>query len=166
MRRCAGLLSSLIVSRSSALRLSPRIMMAASTPTKSLSYRTSLDEGVASPLQAPTILSPIKPTSVARVAAAAPEWHDLDVAASELRPCASLATGQCFNWRPVQFGEATPDGDGAVAWVGVVGHRVVALRETPTTTLFACLADQVRTLPRAIGSQTTHAFENAKARSL
>lgn len=119
--------------------------MAASTPTKSLSYRTSLDEGVASPLQSSSISSPIKATSVARVDASAPEWHDLDVAASELRPCASLATGQCFNWRPVQF-QATPGGgdDDTMAWVGVVGQRVVALRETPATTMFACLADRVR----------------------
>jgi hypothetical protein len=35
------------------------------------------------------------------------------------------------------------DNDDTVAWVGVVGHRVVALREAPETTMFACLADKV-----------------------
>jgi len=112
--------------------------MAAST---SIKHRASLD-GAISPSELSAVVSPIKPTSVARVLGGSLDWHDLKVSEMELRPCATLATGQCFNWRPVQFHDSM-DNDDTVAWVGVVGHRVVALREAPETTMFACLADKV-----------------------
>ena len=124
----------------------------AATPTKALNAqadylgaretKTSSASKAYVPLQ-----SPIKASSVARVASSAPAtWYDLGVGPFELRPCASLATGQCFNWRPVQFASTAVNevASNEVAWVGVVGSQVLALRETPTTTMFACLADQVR----------------------
>jgi len=113
--------------------------MAATTPTK---HRATHGEGATSPLELSAVVSPIKPTTVAKVLGGTLDWHDLKVPATELRPCATLATGQCFNWRPVQFHDSI-DNDDTVAWVGVVGDRVVALRETPETTMFACLADKV-----------------------
>ncbi len=75
---------------------------------------------------------------------------------AELRVTASLATGQCFNFRPVHF-VPRGNGDGLIldepAWVGVLGRRVVALLDTHKTTLFSCLADE--SLP-----------DNSKARPL
>ena len=103
-------------------------------------------------LDTPTVASPIPTALVARTALPEPHWRDLSVPPTELRITASLATGQCFNWRPIEFAppssppsaplaaEAAPSSSPTPAWVGVLGRRVVALRETPTTTLFACLA--------------------------
>ena len=115
-------------------------------------------ESRASYLETPT--SPVPPTNIAVTSYAEPDWHDLCVSPEELRVTATIATGQCFNWRPVKFRvaqhgmarsghvgamECADVGSGAtagdIAWVGVLGKRVVAVRDTPTTTLFACLAD-------------------------
>lgn len=46
------------------------------------------------------------------------EWTDLCVPPEELRPSATLITGQCFNWR-----QASSD-----CWVGVLGRDVIAIR--------------------------------------
>jgi len=65
------------------------------------------------------------------------EWHDLNVGPNELRPEFSLTTGQCFNWRPVveiKIGE-----EKILEWTGVIGNRVISLRQTEFSTLFRCL---------------------------
>eukprot|EP00903_Cladosiphon_okamuranus_P011070 g10450.t2 len=56
-------------------------------------------------------------------------WHDLRVPAEELRPANTLKIGQCFNWRQA----------GADCWVGVLDRNVIAIRQTPSTTLFRSL---------------------------
>ncbi|CAM9302366.1 unnamed protein product, partial [Scytosiphon promiscuus] len=57
-------------------------------------------------------------------------WCDLCVPPEELRPASTLTIGQCFNWR-----QAGPD-----CWVGVLGREVIAIRQTPDTTLFRSLS--------------------------
>ncbi|KAG7365985.1 DNA glycosylase [Nitzschia inconspicua] len=77
---------------------------------------------------------------------------DLNVPPSELRPSATLTTGQCFHWQVVQsskVGEPHDNQSKVSAWgthnatefVGTVRLSetesvVVALQETPTTTLY------------------------------
>eukprot|EP00752_Nemacystus_decipiens_P009391 g8394.t1 len=56
-------------------------------------------------------------------------WHDLCVPAEELRPAHTLTIGQCFNWRQA----------GGDCWVGVLDREVIAIRQTPSTTLFRSL---------------------------
>ena len=81
------------------------------------------------------------------------DWVDLEVPAKELRPSSTLTNGQCFNWLVV---DVDPTGPGATIspqkepqsawgthdateWVGPLQHRVISIRETPTTTLFRVL---------------------------
>uniref|UniRef100_A0A6U6FTQ8 DNA-(apurinic or apyrimidinic site) lyase n=1 Tax=Odontella aurita TaxID=265563 RepID=A0A6U6FTQ8_9STRA len=90
--------------------------------------------------------------------AIAPErpWTDLRISPDELRPSATLTTGQCFNWIVVQSDRnGLPSGDdGGVAnmaqksawgthdateWVGPLRDWVFCIRETSTTTLFRVL---------------------------
>jgi N-glycosylase/DNA lyase len=58
-------------------------------------------------------------------------WHSLKVAPAELRLRATLENGQCFGWQ-------RQPGDAPV-WVGVLGRRLLALRETESDCLFRCL---------------------------
>lgn len=58
-------------------------------------------------------------------------WTDLRVPPEELRPAATLTTGQCFNWRL-----AAPD-----CWVGVLGSEVVAIRCARLKYLLVCIGD-------------------------
>lgn len=87
------------------------------------------------------------------------KWVDLQVPPSELRPSASLTTGQCFNWHVIQSDNnddnisiigtspTSPSSSqklkssawgihNAIEWVGPIGNSVVSIRETPTTTLY------------------------------
>ena len=57
-------------------------------------------------------------------------WAPLKVPAAELRLEQSLANGQCFGWR------RRADSD---VWVGVLGSRLVELRETESDTQFRCI---------------------------
>ena len=59
-------------------------------------------------------------------------WRSLAAAPCELRLHATLDNGQCFGWR-------RQPGDDAV-WVGVLGQRLVGLRETEGDCLFRCLS--------------------------
>jgi N-glycosylase/DNA lyase len=82
------------------------------------------------------------------------EWIDLEVPAQELRPSATLTTGQCFNWLVVEGSTACGAADTAALspqksawgthdakeWVGTpLKDRVISIRETATTTLFRVL---------------------------
>jgi N-glycosylase/DNA lyase len=82
------------------------------------------------------------------------EWIDLEVPAQELRPSATLTTGQCFNWLVVDdsfTGEVADTASvspqksawgthDAKEWVGApLKDRVISIRETSTTTLFRVL---------------------------
>mmetsp|Transcript_18885 Transcript_18885/g.28718 ORF Transcript_18885/g.28718 Transcript_18885/m.28718 type:complete len:196 (-) Transcript_18885:2664-3251(-) len=80
------------------------------------------------------------------------KYQDLKVAPSELRPSATLTTGQCFHWQVVDScidgitntpssAWGTHDAD---EWIGILrittGESVViAIRETPDTTLYRVL---------------------------
>jgi hypothetical protein len=117
----------------------------------------STPKSLSSPLS--SLSSPIPPQSISRLIRTEPEWTDLNVSAAELRVTSSVATGQCFNWRPVNFvsvsnvklekdslsstssSSSSTSGnlDNDLIWVGVLGNNVIALKETPTTTLFSCL---------------------------
>ena len=59
-------------------------------------------------------------------------WSALGAPPCELRLHATLDNGQCFNWR-------RQPGDDAV-WVGVLGRRLLALRECDGDCLFRCLS--------------------------
>jgi N-glycosylase/DNA lyase len=59
-------------------------------------------------------------------------WHAISAAPCELRLKATLENGQCFGWHRQPSAEPT--------WVGVLGQRLLALRETETDCLYRCLA--------------------------
>ena len=59
-------------------------------------------------------------------------WSALAVAPCELRLHATLDNGQCFGWR-------RQPGDENV-WVGVLGQKLLALRQTESDCLFRCLS--------------------------
>ena len=102
---------------------------------------------VSKPILASKQLSQINPQNT---------WIDLSVPPEELRPSATLTTGQCFNWMTVHAD--TDDGNAAVItdstthddigektsawgvhnateWLGVIDQRVISIRETSSTTL-------------------------------
>eukprot|EP00962_Isochrysis_galbana_P051716 scaffold23168_cov125-Isochrysis_galbana.AAC.3 len=58
-------------------------------------------------------------------------WYALRVPPRELRLDLTLSNGQCFGWQRSPSDEST--------WIGVVGPRVVALRQTEEDCLFRCL---------------------------
>jgi len=118
------------------------------TPTKSKSPRKS-------PARSPT--RPTFRIISSDLATIAPEndWIDLEVPAVELRPSATLTTGQAFNWMVVETEleaitntKLSPSKSAwgvhnAREWIGPLGNRVISIRETPTTTLFRVLYGQV-----------------------
>ena len=73
------------------------------------------------------------------------DFHDLGVSPSELRPSASLTTGQCFHWKALD----QPDSKSAwgthnaTDWIGNLRHEgqslVLLLRETPESTWYKVL---------------------------
>lgn len=84
------------------------------------------------------------------------KFQDLQVSPAELRPSATLTTGQCFHWSVLSqrenSSEDSTDGipisawgsHNATEWIGTLRTHfgesvVVVLRETPTTTLFRVL---------------------------
>lgn len=91
------------------------------------------------------------PQQLSQIAPDSP-WNDLKVPPHELRPSATLTTGQCFHWRAIQGDD---DDDDAIAssawgthdateWIGVLRRTeadsiVLAIRETPETTLYRVL---------------------------
>ena len=59
-------------------------------------------------------------------------WRTLAGASpAELRPAHTLLNGQCFGWRPHELRQHE--------YVGVLGQRVVAIRQTPTVTQYRAL---------------------------
>lgn len=79
------------------------------------------------------------------------DFVDLSVAANELRPSATLTTGQCFHWRAVSSSETVERKESAWGthdakeWIGTLRHgpvasSVVVIRETPSSTHYRVLA--------------------------
>ena len=79
-------------------------------------------------------------------------YIDLNIPSHELRPSATLTTGQCFHWRVVEQSSnsntlVSPSAWGrhdAIEWVGVLRltngeSLVVSIKETPHTTLYRAL---------------------------
>ena len=98
---------------------------------------------------------------------------DLNIPPSELRPSATLTTGQCFHWKAVTVGddnEARKDSAAkkesawgihdATEWVGTLrtndGESIVlVIRETPTTTVYRPLTQ----VPKGLDlSQFLHSY--------
>jgi N-glycosylase/DNA lyase len=86
---------------------------------------------------------------VAQIATSA-KYMDLRAPPDELRPSATLTTGQCFHWRTVSSSNDVPTSESAwgthdaTEWVGVLrtsaGDSItVAIKETPDTTLYRIL---------------------------
>jgi hypothetical protein len=83
----------------------------------------------------------------------APEkkYLDLHVLPCELRPSATLTTGQCFHWRVVELDDTELESPGsawgshdATEWIGILRFSkdhsvVVSLKEMPVTTLYLVL---------------------------
>ena len=76
------------------------------------------------------------------------KWCDLQVDPAELRPDFTLMMGQCFNWRPLntpKFQDTAGPGKSRdsdhICWVGVLGGRALAVRQTPISTQYALLGD-------------------------
>ena len=59
-------------------------------------------------------------------------WHALRASSHELRLASTLENGQCFGWHRQACEEPV--------WVGVLGRRLLALRETESDCLFRCLS--------------------------
>ena len=65
-------------------------------------------------------------------------WHRLMISApTELRLRVTFENGQCFGW-------TRQPGDDPV-WIGVLGQRVLAVRETESDCLFRCLGELAET---------------------
>ena len=127
------------------------------TPKKGNAKRQVTPTKSKSPQRRSPAQSPSKPTFriiSSDLATIAPEnkWVDLEVPAVELRPSATLTTGQAFNWMVVETeSEATINAKvspssksawgvhNAKEWIGPLGNRVISIRETSTTTLFRVL---------------------------
>jgi hypothetical protein len=60
-------------------------------------------------------------------------WIDLQVAPSELRPCHTLVTGQVFGWQKIENYNI---------WVGVLERHPLAIKQTPSSVLYASLLEQ------------------------
>ena len=60
-------------------------------------------------------------------------WHPLRVPPAELRLEHTLTNGQCFGWRRRDAADYT--------YVGVLGKRVIEVRQTDSDCLFRCLGD-------------------------
>jgi N-glycosylase/DNA lyase len=108
-------------------------------------------------------LAVVKSLTCQDIAKIAPErdFQDLGVAPAELRPSATLTTGQCFHWRVVdtRMNSSTIDNNGddvkkepvsawgshdATEWIGTLRVSlsesvVLAIKETPDTTLYKIL---------------------------
>lgn len=115
------------------------------TTTKPLrrSSSSSAKRKTAPPLLRSSDLASIRPSD---------PWIDLEVPPAELRPSATLTTGQCFSWTAVRRDDDDEQDDDdqsvsawgdhdATEWVGAVGLRVFSIRETPSTTLYRRLLD-------------------------
>eukprot|EP00554_Chaetoceros_debilis_P011520 CAMPEP_0194105952 /NCGR_PEP_ID=MMETSP0150-20130528/6063_1 /TAXON_ID=122233 /ORGANISM="Chaetoceros debilis, Strain MM31A-1" /LENGTH=503 /DNA_ID=CAMNT_0038793965 /DNA_START=92 /DNA_END=1600 /DNA_ORIENTATION=+ len=85
-------------------------------------------------------------------------WIDLKVPPHELRPSATLTTGQCFNWNVVhddiriRMMEENKDMDiltsasasawgtfNETEWVGPISNMILSIKETPDTTMYRIL---------------------------
>jgi N-glycosylase/DNA lyase len=118
----------------------------------------SLDEGISTPSESPGgRSSSLVSEEVAKIAVDR-IFRDLCVPPAELRPSATLTTGQCFHWRVVDTsgsnGSETTESKipvsawgshDATEWVGTLrvsstGQSVVlVIRETPDTTMYRVL---------------------------
>lgn len=76
------------------------------------------------------------------------QWIDLMISPKELRPSATLTTGQCFNWMVVQDdlddknllqSSSAWGTHNETEWVGPVQDFVISIKETPSTTLYRIL---------------------------
>jgi N-glycosylase/DNA lyase len=125
------------------------------TPEKIKSESIPPESESSTKRKTPSKLPPLRLLS-SDLATLAPEneWIDLEVPAQELRPSATLTTGQCFNWLVVEGSVVSGTADNVVSspqksawgihdakeWVGVaLKDRVISIRETPKTTLFRVL---------------------------
>lgn len=84
------------------------------------------------------------------------KWIDLKIPPSELRPSATLTTGQCFNWSVVKQQEQKHSHSNEeekekekkesawgthneIEWIGPLDNYVFLIKETPQTTLYRVL---------------------------
>lgn len=81
-------------------------------------------------------------------------WHSLFASSRELRLHATLENGQTFGWHRQPDGESDEP-----VWVGVLGRRLLALRQTETGTYFRCLSS----LPASAASPVTTTSTAAEA---
>eukprot|EP00586_Coscinodiscus_wailesii_P014524 CAMPEP_0172521056 /NCGR_PEP_ID=MMETSP1066-20121228/292357_1 /TAXON_ID=671091 /ORGANISM="Coscinodiscus wailesii, Strain CCMP2513" /LENGTH=618 /DNA_ID=CAMNT_0013303907 /DNA_START=242 /DNA_END=2099 /DNA_ORIENTATION=+ len=140
-----------------------------STSQKNRTATTTITSPLPLPLETPTTPSRRSPPSPppkktkkrlsrAAVSAISPQnhWIDLQIPPDELRPSATLTTGQCFNWYAVDDDDDDDDDQkgttitttsawgthDATEWIGVLPrtHHVLSIRETPLSTLYRVLS--------------------------
>jgi N-glycosylase/DNA lyase len=129
-----------------------------STPTKRIrSPKTPSPSARKKAKPSPKAVSPASPDLVvlrsSQVSSVAPDekYLDLHILPCELRPSATLTTGQCFHWRVVERDDTVLESPGsawgshdATEWIGILRFGqdqsfVVSLKETPATTLYRIL---------------------------
>lgn len=76
----------------------------------------------------------------------ASQWASLGVCRKELLLAHTLPNGQCFNWDEVQ--NASPK-----MWTGVLGRRVIALRQKDEDVSFKCLNLQDKEDNKAVDAE-------------
>ncbi len=96
-------------------------------------------------------------------------WRSLGISARELRCDVTLTNGQAFNWRPhrvavtasasaaISAPPSAPPSAPVDEWVGVMGQRVVILKQTADDTLFRLPKVQSVSAARAIELATAAA---------
>jgi hypothetical protein len=97
------------------------------------------------------------------------DWVDLNTAPSQLRPDLTLITGQCFNWRRLYDGQVGRDSLEEPSqvedryWVGVLGQFPLVIKQTPTTTLAACLLSSIQNIAEITTAGTIDNAASARA---
>lgn len=70
------------------------------------------------------------------------KWIDLQVPPQELRPSATLTTGQSFSWMVVMDSitdQSTSSAWGRhdeTMWIAPIGNQIITIKETPSTTMY------------------------------
>lgn len=82
------------------------------------------------------------------------KWIDLQVPPQELRPSATLTTGQSFSWMVVMDSitdQSTSSAWGRhneTMWIAQVGNQIITIKETPSTTMYrVVLGDEENITP-------------------
>lgn len=125
----------------------PKRISSPKTPSPSVRKKVKPSSKVVSPASSDRVV--LRSSQVSAVAQDE-KYLDLQIPPCELRPSATLTTGQCFHWRVVEPDDAILESPGsawgthdATEWVGILRvsdqSAVVSLKELHFTTLYRVL---------------------------